>query len=277
MISISHRTKYQQYIYLDGPNPPSNKQIPLKIIAYYIAQQRKDNKSWMAYWQYCHDLNWWLECRKNVLSLSEKFLKVRHVCCVMIRLLVRGNRGLLVNFGQFIEAYPSTEKHQWPVSRNGVQRSIRTLLLACSTLMYISREPSPDIQRRRKKNKRTRQLEPVRVSGSKNKTDRTSFHLPHIFSPPICNFFFPQKTRKKSKKKIIFFINIRVRYLFAQREMKCPLDGRQSDESGTNRVTRITPQFLLVSKWNPLQLRSHSVEFLENQVIRAVKSFINLS
>lgn len=276
MISISHRTKYQQYIYLDGPNPPSNKQIPLKIIAYYIAQQRKDNKSWMAYWQYCHDLNWWLECRKNVLSLSEKFLKVRHVCCVMIRLLVRGNRGLLVNFGQFIEADPSTEKHQWPVSRNGVQQ--HKDFAPCVLNIDAHKQRAKSGHTKKKKNKRTRQLEPVRVSGSKNKTDRTSFHLPHIFSPPICNFFFLQRTRKRSKKeKIIFFINIHVRYLFAQREMKCPLDGRQSDESGTNRVTRITPQFLLVSKWNPLQSRSHSVAFLENQVIRAVKSFINLS
>ena len=276
MISISHRTKYQQYIYLDGPNPPSNKQIPLKIIAYYIAQQRKDNKSWMAYWQYCHDLNWWLECRKNVLSLSEKFLKVRHVCCVMIRLLVRGNRGLLVNFGQFIEAYPSTEKHQWPVSRNGVQQHKDFAPCVLNIDVHKQRAKSGHTKKK-KKNKRTRQLEPVRVSGSKNKTDRTSFHLPHIFSPPICNFFFSSKRRGRRARKKSFFINIRVRYLFAQREMKCPLDGRQSDESGTNRVTRITPQFLLVSKWNPLQLRSHSVEFLENQVIRAVKSFINLS
>lgn len=102
--------------------------------------------------------------------------------------------------------------------------------------------------KKKKKNKRTRQLEPVRVSGSKNKTDRTSFHLPHIFSPPICNFFFPQNDEEEEQEKNHFFINIRVRYLFAQREMKCPLDGRQSDESGTNRVTRITSQFLLVSK-----------------------------
>lgn len=199
MISISHRTKYQQYIYLDGPNPPSNKQIPLKIIAYYIAQQRKDNKSWMAYWQYCHDLNWWLECRKNVLSLSEKFLKVRHVCCVMIRLLVRGNRGLLVNFGQFIEADPSTEKHQWPVSRNGVQQ--HKDFAPCVLNIDVHKQRAKSGHTKKKKNKRTRQLEPVRVSGSKNKTDRTSFHLPHIFSPPIFNFFFPPNDEEEEQER----------------------------------------------------------------------------
>jgi len=62
-------------------------------------------------------------------------------------------------------------------------------------------------------------------------------------------FFFLKTTRKKSKKKIIFFYKYpRSIFICTERNEMRPLDGRQSDESGTNRVTRITPQFLLVSK-----------------------------